>query len=85
VQREVELLMLAMQQHHQRQADLIERIMSSISKSNEAHMPMVAGISAALAGHETSSEQDRNLRHELEGEIETINHHHIGKDTAWEG
>ncbi len=69
MQREIELLMLAMQQRHQREAALLERVMSSIAKGNEAHNEMVAGISAALAEHETSTERDRNLRHELEGEI----------------
>jgi hypothetical protein len=84
MQREIELLMLALQQRHQREVALLERIMSSISKGNEAHNEMVGGISAALAEHEASSEQDRNLRHELEGEIENVIHY-IRKDTAREG
>lgn len=81
MQREIELLMLALQERHQREVALLERIMSSISKGNEARNEMVAGISAALAEHETSSEQDRNLRHELVGEIENVIHY-IRKDTC---
>jgi hypothetical protein len=45
---------------------------------------MVAGISAAVVEHETSSEQDRNLRHDLESEIENVIHY-IRKDTASKG
>jgi len=84
MQREIELLMLALQQRHQSEVALLERIMSSISKGNEARNEMVAGISAALAEHETGSEQDRNLRQELVGEIENVMHY-IRKDTVREG
>jgi hypothetical protein len=84
MQREIELLMLAMQQRHQREAALLERIMSSIAKGNEAHTEMVAGISAAIAEHETTSQQDQNLRQELEGEIANVIQY-IRKDAVREG
>ena len=83
MQSEIRLLMLAMQQRHQREAALVQRIMSSIAKGNEAHNEIVAGVSAALAEHGTTSEQDHNLRHKLEGETENVMHY-IRKDTARE-
>ena len=83
MQREIELVMLAMQQRQRREAARLEPIMTSIAKSSEAHNEMVTGISAALAEHESTSNQDRNLRHELEGEIENVIHY-IRKDTARE-
>ena len=84
MQREIELLMLAMQQRHQREAALMERIMSSIARSSNAHNEMIAGISAALSEHEVGSTEDRATRHELEGEIENVIHY-IRKDAARAG
>jgi hypothetical protein len=83
MQREIELLMMAMEQRHQREVALLERIMSSIAKDNEAHNQTAAGISEALAEHETTSQQNSKLRRELEGEIESVIHY-IRKDTARE-
>ena len=84
MQREIELLMLALQERDQRETALLERIRSSIADGHEAPNEAVAGISTALAERETRSEQGRRPRHELEGEIENVMHY-IRKDTARAG
>jgi len=48
MQREAELLMLAVQQRHQRETAFLERVMVSIAKASEAQNEMIVGIEQLL-------------------------------------
>lgn len=81
MQREAELLMLAVQQRHQRETAFLERVMVSIAKASAAQNEMIVGIATALEEHDRAATQDDQKRVGLEGEIENVIHY-IRKDMA---
>jgi len=81
MQREAELLMLAVQQRHQRETAFLERVMVSIAKASEAQNEMIGDIATALEEHKRAATQDDQKRVGLEGEIENVIHY-IRKDMS---
>ncbi len=81
MQREAELLMLAVQQRHNRETVFLEQVMVSIARASDAQNEMIAGIVTALEEHKRGVTADEQKRAELEGEIENVIHY-MRKDTA---
>ena len=75
MQREIELLLLAMKQRQERQAAFLESVMTSIAKASDAQSEMIAGIAAAVQDHERATGEDDRGRAALEGEIKNVIHY----------
>ena len=74
MQKEIELLVLAVQQEQARETQLLNSILSTISTRGVARQQMTQGIASALADSEKSETEDASKRAIMANEIENVIH-----------